>query len=56
MPDFHKNIKEHLFKIGPEKICLNVTNQRVFSVADQKPSIIKLMDYYAPSKQVIFET
>uniref|UniRef100_A0A915JB84 Uncharacterized protein n=1 Tax=Romanomermis culicivorax TaxID=13658 RepID=A0A915JB84_ROMCU len=37
--------------IGNDSICLNVTSQRVFSVADQKPSLVKLSDYYAPEKQ-----
>jgi CD109 antigen len=41
--------------IGNYPACVNITGQKVFQVSEQKPSQIRVFDYYEPEKAVQLE-
>lgn len=43
-----------VFQMSSVPMCFNISSERVFQVAEQKPAIIIVYDYYAPSRRVSF--
>ncbi|KRZ58369.1 Antigen -like protein [Trichinella nativa] len=41
--------------IGISPICFNVSSKLAYQVADQKPAIVRLYDYYEPQNRIEFE-